>query len=256
MPPSLRLVHLTDFHLLGEADARLHGWHVQRALELVLDDICHAVPDAAAFVLGGDLVDDETAAGYARLDDRLAALGRPVLAMAGNHDDPARMAAYLRHARVHMRLEIGGWQLFALNSHLDSSEAGRVGARQLHDLDAQLGRHPNPALVFVHHPPCSVGSAWIDTIGLQDRDALATVIERHPHVRAIVCGHAHQQAALAFAGRPCLVTPATMRQFLPQSHGFAEDAQRAPGYRVLTLTPDGGMTSRVRRVEAARLACG
>ena len=47
-----------------------------------------------------------------------------------------------------------------------------------------------------------------------------------------------------------------MRQFLPQSHGFAEDAQRAPGYRVLTLTPDGDMTSRVRRVEAARLACG
>ena len=256
MSEPIQVVHLTDFHLLAEPGARLHGWDVQRAFDTVLDDVLQQIPDASAFILGGDLVDDETAAGYARLNQRLATLDRPVLAMAGNHDDPFAMQEQLRCAVVHGALTIGGWQLVALDSHIDGSEAGRIGPEQLDRLDTQLSRSANPTVVFVHHPPRPVGSAWIDAIGLEDSAALAAVIERYAHVGAIVCGHAHQQATLEFAGRPCLVTPATMRQFLPKSETFAEDALQVPGYRVLTLGADQSLQSRVARVALAQRACG
>lgn len=257
MPRPLTLVHLTDLHLLAEATARLHGWQVQAALDAVVADI-HARLGAAvhAYVLGGDLVDDESTPGYARLNRQLATWQRPVLAMAGNHDDPATMARILTHAHVHTPLRLADWSLIALDSHRCDSEAGRLGSDQLARLEQCLRENERPTLLFVHHPPCDLGSAWIDSIGLVDRDALARVMRAHAHVRGVVCGHAHQAATLEFAGRPCVVTPATMRQFLPGAREFAEDEQRAPGYRTIELTANGTWRSQVRRVNAARRACG
>jgi Icc protein len=256
MSTALQLIHLTDFHLLAEPAARLHGWHVEQAFCQVLEDARRRWPQAAAYVLGGDLVDDESRLGYARLDTHLARLDRPVLAMAGNHDDPAAMADALAHARVHEPLHLGGWQLIALDSHMKGSEAGRIGPAQLQRLDRALADCGRPTLLFVHHPPVAVGSAWIDAIGLTDRDALETIVARHPHVRAVVCGHAHQAFEGILADRPCLITPATMRQFAPGAHEFAEDADRAPGYRWLTLAADGQLDTGVCRVPDALKFCG
>ena len=45
----------------------------------------------------------------------------------------------------------------------------------------------------------------MDPIRLRDGDALAAVIARHPHVVAILVGHAHTMAATTFAGRPLLI---------------------------------------------------
>lgn len=256
MAQPLELIHVTDPHLLADPRARLHGWQVEQAFAQVLDDTRQRFPNAHAYALGGDLVDDESPAGYARLNGHLATLDRPVLAMAGNHDDPGTMAEALSHARVHERCLLGGWQLIALDSHVAGSDAGRLGERQLQWLDDQLADCDAPTLLFVHHPPCAVGSAWVDAIGLADRHALHPVLARYPQVRALVCGHAHQAATLTFAGLPCLITPATMRQFRPGSRRFATDHERAPGYRWLALGDDGEFETRIYRVEAARRACG
>lgn len=256
MSQSIELIHITDLHLLADPDAQLHGWRVDPAFNAVLDDARLRYPRADAYVLGGDLVDDESVAGYTRLNRRLATLDRPVLAMAGNHDDPARMAASLTHADVHQRRLLGGWQLIALNSHVPGSAAGRLGARQLQWLDTRLVECDAPTLLFVHHPPCDVGSAWIDAIGLADRDALQAVVRRRRQVRGLICGHAHQEAALTFAERPCLITPATMRQFAPHASCFATDERSAPGYRHLLLRDDGRIETAIHRVEQARRACG
>lgn len=254
--PAIELLHLTDPHLLAEPGGQLHGWHVQRAFDAVLADATRRYLDYAAIVLGGDLVDDESEAGYARLNTRLGELGRPVLAMAGNHDCPRSMARTMTAAVVHDALDVGGWRLIALDSHKPGSAAGRLGARQIEALERRLIETAAPTLIFVHHPAAPVGSRWIDAIGLEDRDTLATVLARHSQVKAVVCGHAHQAATLDARGMPCLVTPATMRQFLPGAADFAEDTTRAPGYRWLSLTVDGELASRVHRVPAASAACG
>ncbi|WP_348766161.1 metallophosphoesterase [uncultured Salinisphaera sp.] len=248
MPATYQLLHLTDLHLLADPEANLHGWPVEQAFQRVLAGALADTPRPDAIILGGDLVDDESEHGYARLDATLACLPCPVLAMAGNHDDPARMARMLKHAVVHDRLELGGWQLIALDSHIQGSDAGALGRDQIERLDGWLQANTAPTLVCLHHPPVDVGAAWIDAIGLRDRDALEDVIARHSQVNALVCGHAHQAAELAFAGRACLITPSTMRQFAPGSCDFAEDAARSPGYRHIQLDCNGHMTSTVRRV--------
>ena len=77
MANDITLLHITDPHLCAAPGTRLHGWDVAAAFERILNSALGAHPDADALVLGGDLVDDESEAGYRWLDARLAETGRP-----------------------------------------------------------------------------------------------------------------------------------------------------------------------------------
>lgn len=251
---ALDVLHLTDLHLLADAGARLHGWDVARAFDAVLTQALTAYPAADALILGGDLVDDLSVAGYQRLNACLATLDRPILAVAGNHDHPARMAAHLSCCVVHEALTLGAWQLVGIDTHVEAAEHGAVSTSTRAALERQLARCVGPTLLVLHHPPVPVGTPWIDAIGLRRPEALAQVIDRYPQVRGLVAGHVHQSFSGTFAGRPLWTTPATMRQFLPGARDFAEDHQAAPGYRCIRLEDDGHLSSRVDRLEPATYA--
>lgn len=251
----MRLLHITDLHLCADPAARLHGWNVEQAFTRVLDDALARYPDYDGLVLGGDLVDDESAAGYARLNKRLSALDRPVLAMAGNHDDPDLMSRLLTSAQVHRSITIAGYRLYALDSHQQNSEAGRVSGEALGWLDHDLRADTTSALIFIHHPPVVVKSAWLDAIGLENADELIACLSAHPHVHAVVCGHVHQAVETGLGQIQCWSTPSTMRQFLPAAATFAEDSRRFPGYRLIETGSDGTLSTTVVRVPTASV-CG
>lgn len=250
MQRPLKLIQMSDLHLRADTDAIVRGWPVEQAWRRVADDAVQRHPDADLWVLTGDLIDDESVAGYQRLDARLAALNCPVLALAGNHDDPAAMRRCLSAARVHATVELGTWRIHALNSHIDGSAAGRIGTPQLDRLRVDLARHGKPTLICMHHPPVAVGSRWLDAIGLHDRDAFCDLVREQPHVAGLLCGHAHQALTARVGHAPCWITPSTMRQFLPGADDFAVDHESAPGYRVIALHADGRVTSAVQRVES------
>ena len=84
-------------------------------------------------------------------------------------------------------------------------DEGRLGDDQLAWLDRQLGASDAPAFVCLHHPPTTIGLELMDPIRLMDGDALAAVIDHHPHVVATLVGHAHTMSATTFAGRPLLI---------------------------------------------------
>lgn len=255
MTRNLCVLHLTDPHLLATPCARLHGWSVQSAFEQVLAAALHAYPGADALILGGDLVDDESVSGYQRLDRQLASLDMPILAVAGNHDDPQRMRERMPHVQVHERLCLDAWQLIGLNTHIAGQDGGEIDPASLARLERCLTSDDRHALLGLHHPPWRLDSRWLDAIGLANAEALAPALESARQSVGLVCGHAHQQAACTLWGRPAWITPSTMRQFLPGADGFVEDVAAAPGFRQLTLHRDGRISSRVHRVPEARSAC-
>lgn len=256
---SLRVVQLTDCHLLADTDAPLHGWRNWRALDAVLAHVRAAYARIDAVLLTGDLVHDESEAGYRRLAERVESLGAPVVcALPGNHDDPDGIANDMPGVRTIGPVALGPWRIHLLNSRIQGSEGGRLGEPALATLADDLAAHPDhPALLAVHHPPVPVGAAWLDAMRLADGDHLLTLLQRHPQARAVVSGHVHQRFEAHGTPAHVLCTPAVTRQFRPGSATFAEDAERSPGYRVVRLAPKGGLTSRVRRVPAAHsTACG
>lgn len=246
---TLRLVQLTDSHLFADPAGRLLGLTTRESFEAVLSQMVSALPAADAVVFTGDLVHDESADGYAYLSAKLASIATPSYCLPGNHDSRKLLERLLGDAAVGYtaRRRLGGWNLFLIDSTRPGQEGGHLDARQLDQLDAWLAEDAAPALVFLHQHPIAVRSQWIDSMGVDNGEALLALCDRHPNLKAIVFGHVHQEVHMDRGGCLLLGTPSTCIQFLPGSDEFALDT-RTPGFRELLLHPDGTLETSVIRL--------
>ena len=248
------LLQITDTHLFAAVDAVHRDIQTQATLNAVL---AHARNDPRwppdAVVVTGDIVHDESRAGYRRFRKTLESLGPPAYCIPGNHDDPELMAECLTAPRIQVcgDARLGGWRLILLNTYLEGEVGGALGAADHSCLDATLDRFPREhVLVCMHHHPLPMGSAWMDQVGLRDAEQFLQTVQRHDQVRAVLWGHVHQASDRRVDGVRFLSTPSTCSQFLPRSDKFAVDA-RPPGMRWLALAGDGSLATEVAWVEGA-----
>ncbi|MDX1655993.1 MAG: phosphodiesterase [Candidatus Competibacteraceae bacterium] len=249
MDQPLHVIQITDTHLRAEPGSRLWGVDVDRGLAAVLEDI-QARPQLPELILAtGDLVQDEGAPAYARFRSFLEPLGIPVACLPGNHDDPAAVAATLEGGPVrHTRHVVAGpWQFVLLDSTIPGSPKGHLSQEELEFLEQTLVKHPQPAVVCLHHQPVAVDSPWLNTMIVDNGQDLLAVLDRHPQVRAVIWGHIHQEYTARHGDILLLSCPSTCVQFRPGVREPQVD-DLPPGYRWLTLHPDGRVDSGVVRV--------
>ncbi len=247
----LRLVQLTDCHIFADAESRLLGMDTRDSLRAVCAAIEREQPARDALLATGDLSQDGSPASYEFLAQQLDALGTPVFALAGNHDDPPTMARHFRGDRINpaRRVLSSGWQIVMLDSTLPDEVHGEVSAAELEFLDAAVGEHPERhVLVCLHHQAIDTGSRWIDRKGLRGQAELGARIRAHANVRGVVWGHVHQEAHHRLDDIEWMSTPSTCVQFKPGSEDFAADTA-APGYRSLALHADGRIDTAVHRLK-------
>lgn len=251
--PPVRVIQITDTHLFATAEQRLCGVQTADSLSRVLAHARAGQWPPDAILATGDLSQDESPESYRRFVDAFSSLGAPVHSIAGNHDVPRRMVEmFVGSFTVNLTrwADLGAWQAIMLDTSVPNDNAGELAATELEFLDSALRGNPDRhALVCLHHNPVPVGSAWLDTMQLRNSDAFFEVIDRFPHVRAILWGHVHQE----FDGRRkdvrLLGAPSTCFQFMPGSETFTLDT-RPPGYRALTLNPDGTLDTTVHRLDS------
>ena len=248
---SLRLVQFTDTHLHADAAARLCGIPTADSFEKVLALARSDGWPPDAVLATGDLSQDETPESYRRFIKMTGDLGAPVHCLPGNHDIPRRMTDIFSASptvKPTRRADLGGWQIVLLDTTVPKDDGGALAAGEFAFLEAALRDHSDRhALVCLHHNPVAAGSKWLDTMKLRNSDAFFAVIDRFPAVKGILWGHVHQEQDLVRNGVRMLATPSTCVQFLPGSEAFALDT-RPPGYRRLTLHPDGRIETDVRRL--------
>lgn len=245
---SFRVIQLSDTHLFADSEQLLLGMPTAQSLVSVLGAVRQLQPDL--LLLTGDLSQDETAQSYERLRDLVTPLGIPAHWLAGNHDQPMLMAETLESAAIsgEKLFQHHGWNFILLNSAQSGCVEGHLAPETLSDLERQLQQlPPQPTLVGLHHPPCSIGSNWMDQISLRQPEAFRAVIERHPQVKLVLFGHIHQAFELTQAGVQYLGCPSTCVQFKPENAVFAIDKQQ-PGFRLLDLYPDGRFETQIKRV--------
>jgi 3',5'-cyclic-AMP phosphodiesterase len=249
MKHEIRLLQLSDPHLFGAAAGRLRGVVTRDSLESVLRHARAEIAGAAAILLTGDLVNDDPA-GYATVRELLGGVGKPVWCLPGNHDDPALMRRELALAPFEVGgfHDLGHWRVVMLDSCTRGQAHGLLADAELGRLEAALvsagERH---VLIALHHHPIPMGSRWIDSVALQNPQALFAIVDRFPRVRAMIWGHVHQQHDSLRRGVRMLAVPSTCAQFLPRSEQFAIDSA-PPAYRCLTLHADGRIDTEVRQV--------
>lgn len=246
---SLRVVQLSDTHLFSKSSQELLGLTTAESLIAVLNAVRQLEPQPDILLLTGDLSQDESSESYLRLRELVASLEIPTYWVPGNHDQLLLMERFLCSdlIRSDKVVQQGDWNFILLNSQVDGKVYGELSADSLDWLDQQLQRTQQPTLIALHHPPCLIGSEWMDQIGLRNPEELFAVIDRYDHVKLVLFGHIHQEFEVARAGVSYLGCPSTCVQFKPKQNAFAVDEQR-PGFRVLTLHPDGSHHSLVKRV--------
>ena len=249
------VLQVTDSHLHAAPDSRMRGVTTQATFLAVLD---HARKDPRwppdAILVTGDIVQDESRAGYERFRKMLAPFELPVFCIPGNHDDPVLMAELLMTPpfQVGGDTKLGEWRVLLLSTFQRGEDAGAIGPDGLTELDESLKKFSDEhVLICMHHQPLPMGSAWLDGVGLRDADQFLAIIDRHSRVRGVVWGHVHQASDRERNNVRFMSTPSTCSQFLPDSDFFALD-DRPPGLRWLQLEPDGGITTDVEWVDSAR----
>lgn len=247
MTDAISLLHITDTHLHAQSDAMMRGVNTFETFRAVVDRVQTGTRRPDAILATGDLVQDETRAGYERFRDSMRELNAPCHVAPGNHDSPRIMAEILNTPPFHFcgHAVYGNWITILLNTAVRWDDAGRLEENQLAILRQTLEHHPDKhALIAMHHQPWPMNSQWLDGVGLRNSDDLFAITDTHPQVRGIVWGHVHQASDRERNGVRLISSPSTGSQFLPDSDTFMIDS-RPPGYRWLELQPDGNIQTEV-----------
>ena len=247
-----RIVQLTDLHLTADPAARLKGVPTWETFRDVLTHVRENAGDWDLLVVTGDLAQDEVAETYDLLREELGDWLPRCRVVPGNHDNRAGLRQVFPEMFSHrsefltFHEALGEWRILGLDTHSPGEVAGRIGPDQLQWFARQLEENgPSPTLVFLHHPPISVNSAWLDKIGLEAPESFCGLIESHPQVRAVATGHVHHVFEGKLGALAVFTTPSTAIQFEPggESATYSSDP---PGYRVFDLGDTGYRTQVVR----------
>lgn len=262
--PLVRFVHLSDTHLLPPGQALdysdippEYAHFARQALALPYDAATalralaaaiSALPFTPAFILHTGDVAGQLAApeDYSAFRETLADLPAPVIYTPGNHDDSSALQRYLLghspalpfdHAHV-----INGARLVCLDSTVPGSHAGRVSVAQIDWLKAQIALDDDcPLLVALHHHPLPLGAAWLDSLMLDNSEALHTVLRRAgSRPRAVFYGHIHAHTHAVRDGVLYTSAPGVWCQFCawPGDGPPALLEQAAPGFNIVTVYAD------------------
>jgi Icc protein len=246
----IQFIQITDTHLIEAEDGHLLGLETNNSLECVLNSVKADNNAFDFFVVSGDLSQDGSMASYQRLHKTLLPFELPSFWLAGNHDCMANMKA-VSEGTEHLNniIRTKHWQLVLLNSQVEGCVFGNLADDQLARLETALNERPDLyTLISLHHHPIPMESGWMDEIGVKNGERLMTIAKRHNNVKCILWGHVHQESDRLVDGIRMLSTPSTCVQFTPKAKDFNVD-QLAPGYRSLTLNPDGTIETVMSRVE-------
>ncbi|AMK78213.1 MULTISPECIES: 3',5'-cyclic-AMP phosphodiesterase [Methylomonas] len=247
--PALKILQLTDPHILPHAGDKMLGIDTEQYFQ---NTLAHAHVTHGRFdliLLTGDLGQDPCADSYRRICRHLQTYRTPCLCLPGNHDDWELMKTELNagfvSCRKHLLLE--NWQIIALNSQKPGRPSGFVSQEELAFLQQTLSTNDMPALLAIHHHCVASRSSWMDTMRIENGEELLTIVEHFPQVKAITCGHLHQEMQTSHKQIAIFAAPASCFQFKPLATEFELDTL-PPGYRVFELFDNGDLQSRCFRL--------
>ncbi|MEN9681884.1 MAG: hypothetical protein RLZZ627_1777 [Pseudomonadota bacterium] len=249
-PQPHRIVQLTDFHLGRTDEALVRGINTAKSLDLVLAHIASHPPHPDRFLLTGDLAEDPTPSTYDRMAQAFQSQSVPIHFLPGNHDLPKIMHDSLTRAGFQREkiIGLGNWRILLLDSTQDKSPVGNLGPHERQWLSETLESLKACWIILaLHHHPIPSGSAWMDTMMIEDSEAFLEITAAHSNIKAILFGHVHQEIDQERENIRFLGTPSTCFQFAPGSMHFAIDDAYA-GYRWIELHEDGQLSTQVVRL--------
>ena len=151
-------------------------------------------------LLTGDLTDSGRPEDYRQLVDLIGQIDAPVLALAGNHDDPDEVR---RNFGAEFDRTVGDWRFLMVDTFVPGEIHGEIDVPAvLRRLGPDIGW---PTVIAMHHPPISTsGHPWFE---LLDGHELVTALGQRSDVKLVLGGHLHDVyqvtcGGVTYAGAP------------------------------------------------------
>lgn len=249
---SVKLLQITDTHLFSDTEDHLLGVPTFKSFQSVINSIKQQQIKYDLIVCTGDVTQDQSVESYQHFINEIETFETPVVWLPGNHDHQIHMKSAMDTTYISCAKQIlinDDWQCVLLDSQIHGVPKGELSTAQLSFLDNSLSDHKDKnTIIFIHHNPLPCGSKWLDQHKLQNSNLLSDIVYKHDNIKAIVCGHIHQEIDSSWCDVPFYATPSTSIQFLPHSEVFSLDTV-SPGWREFTLNKNGSFSTHINRIK-------
>lgn len=211
------IAQITDIHIGFDPDNPAE--YNRKRLDEVLDVLIEGPNRPDLLLATGDLTDRGDDDSYRRLATAFSRCPFPVWPSVGNHD--LRDSFHARfpgfddgNGFVQYTVELPDLRLVTVDTLEEGRHGGAFCERRAAWVDAELAKDKTkPTYIVMHHPPVESGIEWMNT----DPDepwvgAFTDVVQRHPQVRGLICGHLHRSVTVAWEGRTVAICSSTAPQ--------------------------------------------
>jgi len=205
-PPPLRFIHISDTHIGPGRDFELYGVNTFRAAKALVDAV-NTVPAEASFVVHtGDIVAFPDRRAYQLAAEVFSEISLPVYYVTGNHDDSAMIRQTLSlgpcdhkggdASRLSYRFVVAEHTFLVLDARGpdEIDPHGILAEDQFDILTRELVRGTETVTIFIHFPPLSLDSVWLDDeMLLLNGDRMHRMLsDVASRIRGVFFGHIHR----------------------------------------------------------------
>jgi len=211
------IAQITDIHIGFDPDNPAE--YNRKRLDEVLDVLIEGPNRPDLLLATGDLTDRGDDDSYRRLANAFSRCPFPVWPSVGNHD--LRDSFHARfpgfddgNGFVQYTVELPDLRLVTVDTLEEGRHGGAFCDQRAAWLDAELAKDKTkPTYIVMHHPPVESGIEWMNTDPDEPWVGVFTdVIQRHPQVRGLICGHLHRSVTVAWEGRTVAICSSTAPQ--------------------------------------------
>lgn len=218
------LAQLSDPHITAPGTQLYNRVDTARHLQEAVGALMALDSRPDVVVLTGDLVDRGSAAEYSHLRDLVRPItdaGIPLYVIPGNHDHREAMQtafadqSWMPQAPNFIQYVVEDFpvRLIMLDTWVPKKPYGELCDARLAWLECALADgKERPTIVMLHHPPFRTFIDGMDAMGLKRPEPFAAIVQRHPEIERVLCGHLHRPIQTRFAGTLAQTAPSTAHQ--------------------------------------------
>jgi Icc protein len=236
----MKIIQLSDLHI-GKQGETPEGVDVRANFISALNRVRKESPEL--LIITGDLCSwDGDMKIYQWIKDQLSETAIPFRIIPGNHDNPEMIIELFnlktesRDNELYFQEKFDDFNCLFLDSSSD-----KISRNQLewvkHIIEKEYKNGEVNSLVFLHHPPVFCGNHFMDShFALENKEELMDGLTSFAGVKAVFCGHYHQELSISKEDLNVYITPSLWFQIDPDDKGDTPVVQTyKTGFRIINI---------------------